>query len=164
MEQFIDLLHSTQDLVRFNLFGITTFAKVIDIYDGDTFDMAILIPTEQLCQARKISKTKTGICLITNNYSPMVMRFKCRLDGLDAREKKDTKGLEAKEMFAKLIENKIIKCNLKGYDKYGRLLVQIYSNSIGLHTHLEFVNDYLLLRSDLFLPYDGKTKLEFSDE
>jgi endonuclease YncB( thermonuclease family) len=162
MEQFIHLLQSTNDLVRFNLFGITTFAKVIEIYDGDTFDLAILIPTDQLCQTRKTSKTKSGICLITNNWSPMVMRFKCRLDGLDAREKKDTKGLEAKEMFSKFIENKIIKCNLMGYDKYGRLLVQIYSDSVGIQTHFVYLNEYLLQRSDLFLPYDGKTKLEFS--
>lgn len=161
MEKYSYLLNNVDKLSRFNLYGLTTIGKVVDVYDGDTFDLALLIPVEELCKERKISKKKTGICLISSSNEPLVMRVKCRLNGLDARELKDVKGQEAKNLLSSLLMDKIINCDLGGYDKYGRLLVDIYISSINLNSDQIYLSHYLLQFSDLFLSYDGGKKQEF---
>lgn len=58
---------------------------------------------------------------------------KVRLYCIDAPEKKQPYGFEAKEGLAKLINHKLVNLDLKGLDKYGREIAVVYSgNNINL--------------------------------
>jgi endonuclease YncB( thermonuclease family) len=160
----LDLLSKAETIERFTLYGIVTIGKVVSIYDGDTFDLSFVIPLEQLTNTRSISKKNKGICCACdgNPSQNILMRMKCRLDGLDARELKTEKGQKAKEILQGFIENKILKIKLLGNDKYGRLLVNIYipsenGNDLFLNEHLKTFKDY-------FCFYDGGQKTFSGDE
>jgi micrococcal nuclease len=106
-------------------------AKVIKVYDGDTVTI--------------------GTIMNNNNY-----QFQVRLNRLDTPELKTKNEIEKKAgLFVrdKLIEKilyQVITINIIEYDKYGRLLAEIYLND-------ENINDWLL-NNKYAVPYDGKTK------
>lgn len=160
------------DLSRFSLYGITTYGKVLEVHDGDTFDMALVLPTHVLCQERKLSKRKKGVCLISNTTEPMIMRYKCRLSGIDARELSDTHGGDfAKQVLASYIAHQTVKCDIDQYDKYGRPLVSIYNQYENVPKKYMMLNEYLISDEDFnghklssyFTFYDGGTKKKFVD-
>jgi endonuclease YncB( thermonuclease family) len=159
-----DLLSKAETIERFTLYGIETFGKVVSIYDGDTFDLSFLIPLEVLTTPRSISKKNKGICCACdgNPSQNILMRMKCRLDGIDARELKTEKGQKAKEILQSFIENRILKVKLLGNDKYGRLLVNVF---VGSETGNEFLlNEHLKTFKDYFCFYDGGQKTFSGDE
>jgi micrococcal nuclease len=106
-------------------------AKVIKVYDGDTITI--------------------GTIMNNNNY-----QFQVRLNRLDTPELKTKNEIEKKAgLFVrdKLIEKilyQVITINIIEYDKYGRLLAEIYLND-------ENINDWLL-NNKFAVPYNGKTK------
>ena len=118
----------------FSLKGITTYAKILSNYDGDTAD-----------------------CLLVHNDT--FMRFKVRFYGYDSPEMKPAlnikdrddikkKALEAKKRLWKLCTDlddineknhkKLIKIVCDDFDKYGRLLITAYDSD--LDKDLEFEN------------------------
>jgi len=144
------LLRYSDKIQRFTLYGITTYGKVVSVYDGDTFDMSFVVPLKSLSMERNISKRKKGICLVCeNDYdSSILMRMKCRIEEIDAPEMDTTNGQIAKENLEKILLNKIIQCRLGGYDKYGRVLVNIIDEDKDLKEHLNHhkSNIYNLLK------------------
>ena len=107
----------TCPLFSFN--GIITYAKAVDIYDGDTFDIII-------------------------SWYDALYHFKARMYGYDSPEMKPSlsvsnrdeikaKAVQAKERLWNLLNERtdglfIVYCH--EFDKYGRLLVSILSNEI----------------------------------
>lgn len=156
------LSRANDKLPLFNLNGYKGWAKVVNVYDGDTFRAVIY----------------------KNN---MLMKFTFRPIGYDAPEMKprlDTPQREQHILQAYQAKNKLetlfcfeqsldtiprewYKCfdtNSNGLiwidcqknDKYGRVLVTMYKtpeNEISINS--------LMLSSGLVLPYDGKTKSTF---
>lgn len=112
----------------------TKYARVISVYDGDT----ITISMKLFFYQRKYYK------------------YKVRLAGIDCpelRTKDDNEkkiGYIAKKVVSDLILEKIIKLNISGYDKYGRLLADVKYNNINISE--------LLLEKGLAVIYDGSTK------
>lgn len=156
VDDILFLQENANKLERFTLYGVNTFGKIISIYDGDTFDMSFIVPSEVLAQQHPISKTKSGTCLLC--YGPstkLIMRMKCRLNGIDARELKSEGGQKAKEILEKYILNKVLRCRFGSIDKYGRQLVYIYLTLNGIEYEL---NEHLKTYSDYFVFYDGGTK------
>jgi endonuclease YncB( thermonuclease family) len=148
--------NTNTNLVRFNLNGIETEATCVDIYDGDTFDLCFEITMNDLCKERHYTKTKKGCCAKTNNIDTKIMlRMNCRLNGIDAAELKTDKGKEAKQIVYNILFGKVIKIRLGQFDKYGRVLVDIFINNESLVDKL--IKDY----PSFFNQYDGKTKLDF---
>lgn len=89
-------------------FSQCKFAKVIDVYDGDT-------------------------CTCVVRYQGMNIKFKVRLNGLDTPEIRKTEDIEEKEagylardFVRQLILGEIVKFDYKGMDKYGRVLADLY--------------------------------------
>jgi endonuclease YncB( thermonuclease family) len=153
----MELLQNVDHLSRFTLYGLETLGKIVSIYDGDTFDMCLVVPLKQLSSERPISKRKKGVCLICDGTdSNVVMRMKCRLDGLDARELKDERGEKAKEILKNYIDGKILKCRIGMYDKYGRVLVKLYIEKDGKEIEL---NQHLQVHKEYFTFYDGGSKV-----
>ena len=131
------------DVEEFSLKNKTFMAKVVDIYDGDT-------------------------CKIIFYLDNKLVKFTCRLNGIDTPELKPLKTKvnrdeeieKAKQCRNRLIElccgakdDKLvfIKCN--DFDKYGRLLVEIYESK---ECECSFNN--ILTKEGLAKCYDGGKK------
>jgi endonuclease YncB( thermonuclease family) len=135
------------DVEEFSLKNKTFLAKVVDIYDGDT-------------------------CKIVFYLDDKIVKFTCRLNGIDTPELKPLKTKanrdeeieKAKQCKNKLIElccgsntmennDKLvfIKCN--EFDKYGRLLIDIYNSK-----ECETSFNHILVKEGLAKCYDGGKK------
>jgi len=151
-----------EDVPEFSLNGVKTVGKVVDIYDGDT-------------------------CKIILVYKNELMRFNCRLVGLDTPEIKPSKdkvnrdqeiknahrcrnklmqlttscNCEIEQQYTKkeiknLLDtnNKVITVLCHEFDKYGRLLVELYYDSTK-------TANTILVEENFAKSYDGGTKDEF---
>jgi endonuclease YncB( thermonuclease family) len=156
-EKAVEILDQKIDIKRFTLFGIKTFGKIVSVHDGDTFDILFVVPLSNLTKEKSISKTKKGVCLICDAPdAPMIMRVKCRLDDIDAKELKAEGGQRAKEILEKIVMNRILRCEFRGQDKYGRQLIRLFVRSdtidnsqfvcdkeIDLSEHLKLLQDFV---------------------
>ena len=85
--------------------------KIVDVYDGDTVKIVLNLP-------------------INSQY----FRWNCRLSGINTPEirtkniKEKEFGLLVRDKLKERIENKILLIKCGEFDKYGRLLVEIYEN------------------------------------
>ncbi len=111
--------------------------KVIKVYDGDTITIA--------------SKLRQ------DDSNSDIYRFNVRIHGIDAPEIKSTDPNEkqiaelAKSELSKLIMNQIVTMDVLCYDKYGRLLADVYCGDTRLSSWM--------LDKRLAVPYDGGTKI-----
>jgi endonuclease YncB( thermonuclease family) len=101
--------------------GRTVTAKCVKVYDGDTATFAFIpYPNSKPCS------------------------FSCRFLGYNSAEIKTkdavekAKGLAAKEYLSNMILNHIVKLELGAFDKYGRILVEVYLPS-GFHVNSEML-------------------------
>ena len=104
---------SNTPLFSFN--GLVTFAKAVDFYDGDTFNIII-------------------------SYYDLLYHFKARMYGYDSPEMKPSLSLENREEIKKnavrsknrltelLGSKEYFKVYCHEFDKYGRLLVSVISD------------------------------------
>ncbi len=92
-------------------------AKVLDVYDGDTITISFFLGSS-------IYKKNLRI----NNLDTPEIRTK------NIEEK--TKGLEARDYLKKMILNKIVKIDCKGWDKYGRILGNVSYDKIDISEHM----------------------------
>lgn len=153
------------EIEQFSLNGCITIGKIVDMYDGDT------------CK----------IVLLVNN---VLQKFNCRLLGLDTPEMKPLLSKEHREQeilnahrcrnkllslstncqclldaqmkkpeCKKLLEgnHKIIKVECHEFDKYGRLLVNLYSDE-----QSDKCINQILIDEGYAKAYDGGTKSVFT--
>lgn len=93
--------------------GIHTIGKCVDVYDGDS--IKIVMPF-----------------IIDNNITNNLFKWNCRINGIDTPELR-TKNIKEKQ-YAQLIRNalrekilnKMIYIKCYKFDKYGRLLIDIF--------------------------------------
>ena len=99
--------------------------KVITVYDGHSFSVASRLPYEK---------------------SP-IYRFTIKLNGIISPEmnsKYETEksiALLAKNALTELIFDKIVEMTIKGIDKYGRILAEVYLNNQNIN-YLMLLNGY----------------------
>ena len=112
-----------------------TYGKVIKVYDGDTITIAAKLPYPQ---------------------SP-VYRISVRLNGIDTPEIKGT-GQKEKELAKKVRDvlhekliNKIVYLKNTSSEKYGRILADVYVDTI-------CINDWLI-EQGFAVKYNGGTKV-----
>lgn len=140
------------DVPMFSMKGLTVLAKVVEIYDGDTFKAIFYYPND--------------------NDKHNVVKMTCRLHGIDAPEMKPLKSLPnrdehirkahvARQRLCQLLtdccsENqnlddnkKLIQLHFKGNDKYGRCLVECENVQT------------IMIQEGLCTPYDGGRKKRF---
>lgn len=112
-------------------------AKIVSVYDGDTVNAVFY-------------------------YNDNLYKWSCRLDGIDTpelktgNEKEKEMGLKVRDELRKMILDKIVKIKCKEFDKYGRLLVDIFYNDIK-------INDWLL-ENKYAVKYTGGKKNEWTFE
>jgi len=123
----------------FTFKGKKCYAKVVDLYDGDT-----------------------GRIVFRDNLQ--MKQYKFRMYGVDTpelkpslslknRDKEIKKAKQAKQYVADLILNQVIWVEMLDFDKYGRLLVKIYQNYSTKQSIAE-----LLIEKKLGYSYFGGTK------
>jgi endonuclease YncB( thermonuclease family) len=111
-----------------------TCGKVIKVYDGDTITIATKLPY---------------------NNSPF-FRFSVRLRGIDCPEirSKNTSEKEcaviARDLLINNIYHKIVTLENIDYDKYGRILADVFLDGENITT--------MLINNRLAVMYDGGTK------
>lgn len=116
--------------------------KIVDVYDGDTVKIVLNLP-------------------INKQY----FRWNCRLSGINTPEirtkniKEKEFGLLVRDKLKERIENKILLIKCGEFDKYGRLLVEIYENNGQLFS----INNWLI-ENNYAKPYDGGTKEEWFND
>lgn len=92
-----------------SLFSAEMTGKVVGISDGDTITI--------------IENLDNG-------------RFKIRLYGIDAPEKKQDFGQKAKQYLSSLIFNKEVKIKFTEIDRYGRIIGKVYLNDIEINIEM----------------------------
>jgi endonuclease YncB( thermonuclease family) len=116
-----------------------TYCKVIKVYDGDTITVATRLP-----------------------HDDTLYRFSVRLRGIDSpeihgkTENEKSLALKSRDALSNLIYHKIILLKKVEYEKYGRILADVYlaeSNEIVSTT----INQWML-DENYAVPYDGGTK------
>lgn len=117
---------------KFTFNNYNTFIKIIKVIDGDTV---------------------TAIFKFKDEF----YKYNFRIAGIDTAEihsKNENEkkiGLNAKDYLYNLIINKTLFANFLDFDKYGRILVNLYLNNT------ELVSDHLI-KGGFAHEYDGKTK------
>lgn len=112
--------------------------KVLEVIDGDTCDIAL-------------------------PYAGQYYVFRCRLDGIDTPEKRPRRSdanrnetiisaLASMRYLESLVLDKIVRVKITGYDKYGRVLVDIYP------PESETTVSELILQNQHGVPYYSRKK------
>lgn len=90
------------------------YCKVTRVLDGDTFHC---LPNQSISNA-KVHKDGT---------------VSIRMRGIDAPEKRQAYGMEAKESLKSLIGGQTVKLDIKSIDKYGRVVAYVFVGSINVN-------------------------------
>jgi len=134
----VDWTNINSNINDFSLKGEIKQCKVVSVYDGDT--IRVVFPIHNT-----------------------MYKWNCRLNGVDTpelRTKDETEkkyGYLVRDELRKKILNKIVTVYCGDFDKYGRLLIDIFcendETSIGLW----------LIENKYALKYDGGTKKNWGD-
>lgn len=95
--------------------AFTITGSVTRVLDGDTFH---LLPTSGIPQQVKVHKDGT---------------ISIRLRGIDAPEKKQSYGQEAKESLQSLVGGKVVWVEVKDIDRYGRIAGYVFLGGINVN-------------------------------
>lgn len=147
----LDLLnHATLENTTPALMKGSVKAKIVKVYDGDTFTAAICVPATPGTRCTKCNASAEHIQAIPS-------LFNCRITGIDTPElrtknKKEKEfGYLARDEVRNMILGKIVTLKCWGNDKYGRVLTTVFSpkfGDIGL----------TLIGKNMAVEYDGGTK------
>ena len=120
---------------QFTFEGRKCEGKVVSVYDGDT--VKIVIP-------------------LTDKEPDRLYRWNCRLINVDTpeirtRNKKEKEfGKQVRDYLKEKILNKVVIVSCHDFDKYGRLLVEIFINDVS-------INNWLI-EKEYAKKYDGGKK------
>jgi len=133
----------TSKTTKFSLSGYKTFAKCVHVYDGDTCHIVFKMPN-------------------SNEYYKWIIRIigidTPELKSKNANEKKA--AIEARDFIRNLILDKIIMVECLDFDKYGRLLGELYIDDNTSLTSL-YPLSKLMIEKGYAKAYDGGTKAGF---
>jgi micrococcal nuclease len=116
------------------------YGKVIKVYDGDTVTIATPLHNGDILPSMELYK------------------FSVRILGIDTPELKTKNiaehelGIIARDALSEMIMNKVVRLENISYDKYGRILCNIFLGEINISEWL-ISNDHAVL-------YGGGTKLK----
>jgi endonuclease YncB( thermonuclease family) len=133
----------------------------IDIFEIDPKDLKNCIYSDLTLYARIYNCYDGDTVSIIFNYNNEFIKYNCRLNRVDTPEIKSANIKEkehakiAKEYLSNIVLDKIIKVEILDFDKYGRLLVELYDPDTD-----ENIND-MMLKDGYAKPYDGGAKSEW---
>lgn len=154
-----DLYENTNNQTQiFSFEGEKVIAKIVDVYDGDTFKAVFKFN----------GKYQKFTCRCLGYDSPEMKPIQTGTNRTneDIKEEKEF-ALRAKNQFIDFLRprDRFVLLHLGKFDKYGRILtsVYVYAPTAPFSPFYELDNGYicvneLMIKSGLVLPYDGKTK------
>lgn len=137
--KFLESDNLNIDTPKFSLKGYKTYGKCVKVYDGDTIHAIFKMPNSNDCY-----------------------KWIIRLNGIDTPEIKSANTNEKecakqiKKYLSDLILNKLIVIDCLEFDKYGRLLANVYFQD-------ELINNTLIQKGYAKV-YDGGHKSEWQDD
>lgn len=141
MNTQIELLKtSSWDTPKYTFAGKKIIAKCVKVYDGDSI---------------------TACFCPTNEEEGSIYKFSVRLAGIDTPElrshdeKEKKAAYEARDFLSKKILNKLIVLKCADFDKYGRILADVFS-----YDESEHFNN-LMITHKFAYPYGGGKKQPF---
>ena len=149
------------DVAEYSLKNLYTTCKVVDVYDGDTCKIILVKDNTFIrftCRLSFIDTPEMKPLKSKPNREMEIkeaMRSRNRLIQLATNCKINIDELSTKAQIKELIKtnNKVVAVRCYDFDKYGRLLVEIFDNGISVNK--------ALLNEGLAKPYDGGRKEEF---
>ena len=127
----------------FNLEEKEFTAKIVYIYDGDTFHCVFKI-------------------------FDVFYRWNCRIMGVDTpeirtkNEKEKEMGYKVRDILREMFQDKIVNIKCSEFDKYGRLLIDIYlPNDIPKPNNVTMLSEWLIQNKYAYAYYGG-TKQSWS--
>lgn len=138
------LTEASDAIAAYSLNGLKCYAKLVKVYDGDTFKACIFHANE----IKKITFRPLGYD--TPELRPPKI--------IPNRESHVELAKEARKHFIHLCGGEFAYVFVHCYhnDKYGRVLVNVFKNRYSMKS----IND-MMLESKYAKPYDGKTKIKF---
>jgi len=158
----------TDDIEEFSLNGLKTIGKIVECYDGDTCKIVLIVNgilTKFNCRLMSIDAPEMKPALDKpDRLLEIACAYKCRNRLLQLStncfDKCDINCQYKKAEIKTFIQSntKLIMVECLEFDKYGRLLVNLYEVKNG-----EQENSYnqKLIAENLVKKYDGGTKEEF---
>jgi endonuclease YncB( thermonuclease family) len=150
MAHIIDWASVTKDVKMFSLEGRVCVGKVVDVYDGDT--VKIVFP-------------------LTDKEPDRLYKWNCRLINVDTPEirtrnlKEKAFGKSVRDKLREKILNSLVKVRCEDFDKYGRLLAEIFTIPDNAGQNQEYSINEWLIENGYAKKYDGGTKTKwFVDE
>ena len=141
----------------FSLNGVKTWARVVDVYDGDT--LTCVLPVFDRMYRFQVRMMGIDTCEIRSKNpanKERAIRARDRLIQLVTGGAANQRGMSKKEIDA-LFEREVhlVWLHCLEFDKYGRLLGAVYASD---HAGAEPFSD-VLVRERLAYSYTGDTKL-----
>lgn len=147
---------------NWSLQGRTLFARLVDMYDADTLTIILPLQSGYFKFSGRVHgidtsemKSKIAENKITANKARNRMLQLCNVHNVSLEKTYTRKEVQA--MLSQDVYLVWIKCG--DWDKYGRLLVQVYKDKEDL-TELGSI----LIEENLAYPYFGETKLTESQQ
>ena len=131
----------------FTFAGVSTIAKIVSFYDGDTVTARWFNPAGEQIQYR----------LRLLGYDCAEMKPPLSSPTRDAEK---AAAIRAKNALVDKINNQLIYMECDEFDKYGRILATIYlwhNGAIG-----ENLNEWMIKQGH-GIPYNGKKKIQYAD-
>ena len=158
------------DIQEFSLNKITTIGKVVDVYDGDTCKIILIVKDvfyKFNCRLLGVDTPEMKPSLLKcDRDKEMVEAYQCRNKLIQLSTNcdisiKDTRKHKECKKWVNDTNTKIIKVVCHTFDKYGRLLVALYDNDETTTTEMLVSYNDVLLNEGFAKKYDGKHKEEF---
>jgi micrococcal nuclease len=125
---------------KFSLKGYKTYAKCVSVYDGDTIHVVFKMPNHNECYkwVIRVNGVDTPELRTRNKYEKQL-------------------GYKARDFLSNLILDKIIILECLDFDKYGRLLGEIYSEG-----NEKSISNQMIEQGHA-KAYDGGTKAKWQE-
>ena len=136
MDQFIDWNKVDENVPELSFNGMRRHCKVVSVYDGDT--IKVVFP-----------------------LNGKMYKWNCRINGVDTPEirtrclPEKKHGYLVRDKLREKILDKVVYILCGDFDKYGRLLVNVYINGTD-------ISKWLIEKNYAF-EYHGKTKISWKD-
>jgi endonuclease YncB( thermonuclease family) len=153
-----------EDIELFTLNGVKTMGKIVDMYDGDTCKIVLLVNMQKFnCRLMGLDTPEMKPSLKKEHRDQEILNaHKCRNRLIQLATNSHCTSLDLilkKPDCKSLIDTntKLIYIHCLEFDKYGRLLVELFQ-----HEHDKISINQQLINEGLAKAYDGGKKDEFT--
>lgn len=143
---------------RFSLNDLKTYARVVNIYDGDTIQAIIPVFDTYFKFSIRLHGIDTSeMTSKITEQKVLAIKARNRIVELTTGRPSDINVLKTKKSIETFLDNEVFLVWLHcfGMDKYGRVLANIYSSESDKERSFADI----LIAENLGTPYFGKTKL-----